>query len=72
MLRIDEDDLKVLVGRVLVDPVWVENAQICAATSDTLLSSRLKGSLVLELVHTLVSWLACNNMSTSIQSIWET
>src|SRR5690606_39119998 len=27
VLRVDKDDLKVLVGRVLVDPVGVENAQ---------------------------------------------
>ena len=37
MLRVDEDDLKVLVGGVLVDPVRVEDTQVGAATSDTLL-----------------------------------
>lgn len=58
VLRIDEDDLKVLVGGVLVDPVRVENTQVGAATSNTLLSSRLQGSLVLELVNTLVGGLA--------------
>jgi len=58
VLRIDEDNLEVLVGRVLVDPVRVENTQVGAATSDTLLGSRLERSLVLELVHTLVGRLA--------------
>ena len=39
VLRVNEDDLKVLVCGVLVDPVRVENTQIGAATSDTLLCS---------------------------------
>jgi hypothetical protein len=59
VLGVDEDDLEVLVGRVLVDPVRVQDAQVGAAASDTLLSGRLEGSLVLELVHTLVGGLAC-------------
>jgi len=58
VLRVDENDLEVLVGGVLVNPVRVENTQVGATTSDTLLSSRLEGSLVLELVHTLVGRLA--------------
>ena len=58
VLRVNEDNLEVLVGRVLVDPVRVENSQVGAATSDTLLSSRLEGSLVLQLVNTLVGGLA--------------
>jgi len=37
VLRVDENDLKVLVGRVLVDPVRVQDAQIGAAATDTLL-----------------------------------
>ena len=58
VLGIDKDDLVVLVGRVLVDPVRVENAEIGAAAADTLLSSRLERTLVLELVDTLVGGLA--------------
>ena len=58
VLRVDQDDLEVLVGRVLVDPVRVEDTQIGAATSNTLLGGRLEGSLVLELVNTLVGRLA--------------
>jgi len=58
VLGIDKDDFKILVGGVLVDPVGVENTQICAAAANTLLSGRLEGTLVLELVHTLVGGLA--------------
>lgn len=58
VLRVDEDDFEVLVGRVLVDPVGVQDTQVGASASDTLLSSRLEGSLVLELVDTLVGWLS--------------
>lgn len=59
VLGVDEDDLVVLVGGVLVDPVRVENAQVGAAAADTLLGGGLERSLVLELVHTLVGGLAC-------------
>lgn len=59
VLRVNEDDLVVLVGGVLVDPVGVEDAQVGAAAADTLFSSRLERALVLELIHTLVGGLAC-------------
>lgn len=59
VLRVDEDDLVVLVGGVLVDPVGVQDAQVGAAATDTLLSGGLQGALVLELVDTLVGGLAC-------------
>jgi len=59
VLGVDEDDLVVLVGRVLVDPVRVEDAQVGAAAADTLLSSGLERALVLQLVDTLVGGLAC-------------
>ena len=58
VLGVNKDDLVVLVGRVLVDPVGVENAQVGAAAADTLLSGALEGALVLELVDTLVGGLA--------------
>jgi hypothetical protein len=51
---VDKNDFVVLVGRVLVDPVGVEDAQVGAAAADTLLSGGLEGALVLELVDTLV------------------
>jgi len=64
---VDEDDLKVLVGRVLVDPVGVQDAQVGAATADALLGGRLEGALVLELVDTLVggfAWRRKQNVSS--------
>jgi len=58
VLWVDEDDLEVLVGRVLVNPVGVEDAQVGTTATDTLLSDRAKTTLELELVDTLVGWLA--------------
>jgi len=58
VLRVDKDDLVVLIGRVLVDPVGVEDAEVGAAATDTLLGGRLERTLVLQLVHTLVGGLA--------------
>lgn len=59
VVGVDEDDLVVLVRRVLVDPVRVEDAQVTAAAANTLLGGRLERALVLELVHTLVGRLTC-------------
>jgi len=56
VLRVNEDDLEVLVGRVLVDPVRVQNTQIGASATNTFFSGGLEGSLVLKLVNTLVGW----------------
>ena len=58
VLGINKDDLVVLVGRILVNPVGVENAQVGAAAADTLLSGGTERTLVLELVHTMVGGLA--------------
>jgi hypothetical protein len=66
VLGVDEDDLVVLVGRVLVDPVRVEHAQVGASLSDTLLGGGLEGTLVLELVDTLVGGLACSFVSFEV------
>ena len=59
VLRVDQDDFVVLVGRVLVDPVGVQDTQVGGMATNTLLSSGLKRALVLELVDTLVGGLAC-------------
>lgn len=40
--RVDEDDLEVLVGRVLADPVGAEDAESLQTTTDTLLARRTK------------------------------
>lgn len=68
---VDEDNFVVLVGRVLVNPVGVEDAQVSAAATDTLLGGRFERALVLELVHTLVGGLACSDVRYSITSfLW--
>lgn len=67
VLGVDEDDLVVLVGAVLVDPVAVEHAQVGAAAADTLLGGGLEGALVLELVDTLVGRLACDVLSVFLR-----
>jgi hypothetical protein len=66
VLWVDEDDLVVLVGGVLVDPVAVQDAQVGAAAADTLLGGGLEGALVLELVDTLVGGLACITLSAPL------
>jgi len=70
VLRVDEDDFEVLVGRILVDPVGVEDAEVGGATTDTLFGGGTERALVLELVHTLVGGLACSfhTISASLHS----
>lgn len=58
---VDQDNLVVLVDAILVDPVRVQDAQVAAPSADPLFGSGLKGSPILELVHTLVGWLAVHN-----------
>lgn len=52
VLGVNEDDLEVLVGGVLIDPVGVQDTQVSAAAANTLLSGGTEGTLVLELVDT--------------------
>lgn len=58
---VNEDDLKILVCRILVDPVRVEDSQVGASSADSFLGGRSEGSLVLQLVDTLVGGLACSH-----------
>lgn len=58
VLRVDEDDLVVLVRGVLVDPVRVEDAKVGATATDSLFGGGAKRALVLQLVHTLVGGFA--------------
>jgi hypothetical protein len=58
VLWVDKDDFEVFVGRILVDPVRVENSEICATAANTLFSRGFERSLVLELVDTLVGGFA--------------
>jgi hypothetical protein len=52
--RIDEDNFKVLVGSILVNPVRVQNTQIGTLATDTFLGSGTERTLVLELRNTLI------------------
>ncbi|KAL3821726.1 hypothetical protein ACHAXA_008462, partial [Cyclostephanos tholiformis] len=52
--RVDEDDLVILHGRVLVDPVRVKDAEVGELPSDLLLGDGLEVPLEFEVVDTLV------------------
>ena len=67
VLGVDEDNLVVLVGGVLVDPVGVQDTQVGAAAADTLLSGGTEGALVLELVDTHVGRLTYRAISFCYQ-----
>ena len=58
VVGINKNDLVVLVGGVLVDPVGIKDPQVGAAAADTLLSGGPERALVFELVHSLVCGLA--------------
>ena len=58
VLRVDKDDLEVLIGGVLVDPVGVEDTKIATAAANTFFGRRLERALILKLVHSLVRWFA--------------
>ncbi len=64
VLRVDQDDLKVLVCGVLIDPVGVEDSQICTTSSHTFLGRGFQRSLVFELIDTLVGWFSYENNSS--------
>lgn len=55
--RIDKNDLEVLVGGVLVDPVRVEDSEVAGSSANSLLGNSSQRSLQLELVDTLVGGL---------------
>jgi len=53
MGRIDKDNLVVFEGRILVDPVGIENAKVSTNPSDTVFGNGLEVAVVLELVHSV-------------------
>jgi len=57
MLRINKNDFEVLVRRILVNPIRVQDTQVRAAPTNSLLSSGSQRSLVFELVDTHVGGL---------------
>ena len=76
VVGIHEDNFVVLVDTILVDPVRVEDSQVAASATDTLLSSRPQATLGLELVDTLSHGLAvggtCKWKESSTPSILQT
>ena len=71
MVRVDEDDLVVLVHTVLVDPVRVKDPQVAAPPANTLLRNAPQSTLRLELGDTLTNGLAvggtCTRLSTYVR-----
>ena len=61
VVGVNKDDLVELEGSVLTNPVRVEDSEVSAASSNTLLSDSSVGSVGLELVDTLVNGLAVND-----------
>lgn len=58
---INQDNFKVLVCRVLVNPVGVQDSQVSGSSANSFFGSRSQGSLVLQLVNTLVGWLTVSS-----------
>lgn len=61
MAGVNEDDLVVLVGGILVHPVRVKDTEVAAGTASALLGNAAKVADELELVDTVVLGLAPNN-----------
>ena len=57
---VDQDDLKVPVGRILVDPVRVEHAEVSAPAASTALGNGTQSAGGLDGTHTLVGGLTDN------------
>ena len=61
VVRIDQDDLVVLEGGVLVDPVRVQDTEVHAGAAGSLLGNRSEVSDELDLVDAVVLGLAVNH-----------
>lgn len=72
VLGVNEDNLEVLVGGVLVDPVRVQDTQVGATATDTLLSSSSESTLVLKLVDTHVGGLTCRPEKSQLAHFYHT
>ena len=68
VLRVDQDNLEILVGRVLVDPVRVQYSQIGTSAPNTFLGCRLERALVLQLIHTLIGRFAFKRIHQPLNS----
>ena len=61
VVRVNKDDFVELEGSVLTNPVGVENSEVSATSSNSLLSLSSVRSAGLKLVDTLVNWLTVND-----------
>lgn len=66
VVRVDTDDLKVLVHTVLVYPVRVEHTQVGSLATNTLLSENAERAVGLKVVHTLVNGLTVRSTLMSM------
>lgn len=61
VLGVNKDDFEELESSILANPVRVEDSEVSAASSDSLLSNSSVGSARLELVDTLIDGLTVND-----------
>ena len=61
VLRVDQDNFEVLVSRILVNPVGVQDSQVSGTTTNSFFSGSSQGSLVFQFIDTLVSWLTVSS-----------
>lgn len=59
VLGVNQNDLKVFVRGVLVDPVRIEDPQVGAATANPLFGGGFERALVFQLIDSLICGLAC-------------
>ena len=60
VLGVNQNDLKVFVGGVLVDPVRIEDPEVGAATANSLFGGGFERALVFQLIDSLICGLACS------------
>lgn len=60
VLRINQYYFKILIGRVLIYPIGVEDPQICTPATNTLFCGWFERTLVFELIYPLIRGLPCN------------
>jgi hypothetical protein len=59
--RVDENNLKIFVGSILIDPIRVQHSEGTSNTPHTLFSDAAKITLEFEFINTLIFWLSVNN-----------
>lgn len=70
MIGVDENDLVVFVDTILVHPVAVQDSQISASTSNSLLCDAAQAALELEVVDTLANGLAvCRTLGDGLFAV---